>query len=31
MVWVAFIAGIVLGVIAGVVCMCLLQINRDER
>ncbi len=31
MAWAAFGAGIVIGVIIGVVAMCLLQINRDEK
>ena len=31
MAWAAFGAGIVVGVIIGVVALCLLQINRDEK
>ncbi len=30
MIWAAFAAGVFIGVIAGVVSMCLLQINRDK-
>lgn len=31
MIWAAFAAGVFIGVAAGVVAMCLLQINRDEK